>query len=169
MWADSTQINAVTKTSSRVGLTFNHALTKIIVNLTAGNGLQESDITGSTVTLHAMKTIAINNGVAQMTTGESPHYDASSLADITMGSGATSHAAIMVPQSIAAASAFITVTTSGSHAVTYSLADAKTFLPGKVYIYNLRVDMAAITLQSTEINDWVDGDDSHPTAGTVEI
>ena len=144
----SNNITAQAKTADAVGLTFNHVLTKIIVNLTAGTGVEASDITGCTVTLSAKKTATISNGIAGT---------ASDDATITMGTGAN-NAAIIVPQSYAANANFITVTTAGNHAKTFQLSAAKDFDAGKVYTYNLTVNMAEITLQSTTITNWTSED-----------
>ena len=145
----ATPIAAQSKTSDPVGLTFNHALTKIIVNLTAGTGMIDSDIAACTVTLSAKKTATISSGACSAASGDA--------ATITMGQG-SGQAAIIVPQSYDANANFITVTTAGSHAVTFKLAAAKTFTAGRVYTYNLTLSMAALTLQSTTISNWTSED-----------
>ena len=141
----ATPIAAQAKQSAAVGLTFNHALTKIVVNLTAGTGMSDSDIAGCTVTLSAKKTATISSGVWSAATGDA--------ATITMGTG-SGVAAIIVPQDYAANANFITVTTAGSHSVTFKLAAEKTFTAGHVYTYNLTLGMASLTLQSTTITNW---------------
>jgi hypothetical protein len=145
----SNNITAQVKQAGAVGLTFNHALTKIIVNLTAGTGVTADDIAACTVTLSAKKTAAITSGVAGDASGDA--------ATITMGTGAN-NAAIIVPQSYAADANFITVTTAGNHAKTFQLSTAKEFTAGKVYTYNLTVNMAEITMQSTTISEWTPED-----------
>lgn len=166
----ATPISDQNKQTTAVGLTFNHALTKIIVNLTAAEngGLQAADLAGCTVTLHAKKNVAISNGIP--TLYENVYSVGGGVADIKMGTGAN-NAAIIVPQNITAGAGydFITVTTAGGHAVTYKLTANKVFEHGTVYTYNLTVSTAALVLQSTTINDWVDGDNENPTAGTIEI
>ena len=144
----SNNITAQVKTDAKVGLEFNHALTKIIVNLTAGTGVEESDIAACTVTLSAKKTVTISEGVAG-TEANSASADAT----ITMGTGAN-NAAIIVPQSYAANANFITVTTAGDHSKTFQLTAGKTFYAGKCYTYNLTVNMSEITLESTTITNW---------------
>ena len=144
----SNNITAQAKQAGAVGLTFNHALTKIIVNLTAGTGVVASDINNCTVTLSAKKTVTISEGVAGTEANS-----ATDAATITMGQGAN-NAAIIVPQEYAANADFITVTTAGNHSVTFKLTGGKTFDAGKVYTYNLTVNMSEITLQSTTISVW---------------
>ena len=99
----STPIADQAKQSAAVGLTFKHALTKIIVNLTAGTGMSDTDIAACTVTLSAKKTVGISNG--QVPETPVPSGDA---ATITMGTG-SGVAAIIVPQTIAASTNFITI------------------------------------------------------------
>ena len=142
----SNNVTAQAKQSTAVGLTFNHALTKIIVNLTAGTGVESSDIAGCTVKVNAKKSANISSGQWTSATDDAA-------VDITMGAGAN-NAAIIVPQVYAAEANFITVTTAGNHSVTFKLADGKTFEAGKCYTYNLTVNMSEITLESTSITNW---------------
>lgn len=171
MYATNIPEQAKTENNAAVALTFNHALTKIIVNLTAAanGGLQASDITGCTVTLSVNKTATIDHGVATLNTGV---YNSSVPATITMGTGA-SNAAIIVPQNITASAEskvnFITVTTAGGHAVTYQLAANTTFAAGHAYTYNLSVGMKAITLQSSSITDWTVETAVDATGNPLEI
>ena len=158
----ATPIAAQAKQAGAVGLTFNHALTKIIVNLTAGTGVEESDIAACTVTLSAKKTAAITSGVAGTAS------TASDAATITAGLGAN-NAAIIVPQEYAANADFITVTTAGNHSKTFQLSAEKSFEAGKVYTYNLTVNMSEITLQSTTITDWEKGNGDNGESDNVTI
>jgi len=154
----ATPIAAQAKQAGAVCLTFKHALTKIIVNLTAGTGVVASDITGCTVKVNAKKSANISSGQWTSATDDAA-------VDITMGIGAN-NAAIIVPQSYTANANFITVTTAGNHSVTFKLADGKTFDAGKCYTYNLTVNMSEITLESTTISNW---DNQTAIPGSVEI
>ena len=163
MYATNIPTQAKTANNAAVGLTFNHALTKIIVNLLAknGGGLSADDIAGCTITLHAKKTATIVKGVVTPIKENevATDYTTSAASTITMGTGAAV-AAIIVPQLYdydAVALDFITITTAGGHAITYQLTADKLFEPGKVYTYNLSVSMQAIELQSTTITNWVEG------------
>ena len=142
----SNNITAQAKQAGAVGLTFNHALTKIIVSLTAGTGVESSDIAGCTVKVKAKKSANISSGQWTSATDDAA-------VDITMGTGAN-NAAIIVPQVYAANANFITVTTAGDHSKTFQLTAGKTFYAGKVYTYNLTVNMSEITLESTTITNW---------------
>lgn len=168
----ATPIPAQAKAAS-VGLTFNHALTKIIVNLTKGSGMSNDDIAACTVTLHAKKTAAIANGVAGV---------ASEDAEITAGTGTEvadyegvktyGVAAIIVPQTIDGSSTpvnFITITTSGNHSVTYQLAAEKAFAAGNVYTFNFEVGISGIVLQSTQITDWINETGNTINGGSLTL
>ena len=160
----STPITGQTKQSAAVELTFHHALTKIIVNLTPGSGMTNDDVAACTVKLYAKKTVAIASGVADPT-------NASAGATITAGTGTEvadnsgvktyGVAAIIVPQTITVGTDpvtpvnFITVTTAGGHSVTYKLGETKAFAAGNVYTYNFTVGISGLVLQSTQIIDWV--------------
>ena len=160
----STPIADQAKQSAAVGLTFNHALTKIIVNLTKGTGMSDADIAACTVTLSAKKTATITEGnFAGLTASDA------AAVTITAGTGANT-AAIIVPQTIDASTDFITITTSGSHSVSYSLPAEKTFAAGSVYTYNFTLGMSGITLQSTTITGWDStGDGKTIDGGTLTL
>ena len=160
----ATPITSQTKQSDAVALTFNHALTKIVVTLTKGTGMTDDDIAACEVTLNAKKTAAISGGdFASLTASD----DAA--VTITAGTGANT-AAIIVPQTIAASTNFITITTSGSHSVSYPLPAEKTFAAGSVYTYSFTVGISGITLQSTTITGWNStGDGKTIDGGTLTI
>lgn len=160
----SATISNQSKTTSTLGFTFNHALTKIVVKLTPGDGMTTEDIAAAAITLHAKKTATISNGAVTAATDDAA-------VDINMGVGSDATngiAAIIVPQTIAAESNFITVA-SGGHSVIYKLAAEKTFAAGSVYTYSLKVGMAGITLESTTITNWTDGGEVDATGNPLEI
>lgn len=162
----ATPITGQSQTTSAVGFTFKHALTKIVVKLTKGSNLPQDDFNSCTVTLSANTTAAINSGVAGT---------ANTAGNITMGTGVSSStaatfslAAIIVPQTIASGQNFINIKI-GNDTGYLQLNSNVTFDPGKVYTYELTVYSSVITLQSTTITDWVDGDNGNPTTGTVTV
>lgn len=151
------------KSAGTIGLTFNHALTKIIVKLSPSSGMTAEAVAACTVTLHAKKTVAIANGVAGEVSGD--------VTEITVGTGSDATngiAAIIVPQTLAASANFITVT-SGGNSATYQLSAATTFAAGSVYTYSLAVGMNGVTLQSASITDWTDGGTVNATGSPLTI
>jgi len=161
MYATNIPTQAKTTNNAAVGLTFNHALTKIVVNLSAASngGFDPSDIAGCTITLHAKKTATIVKGVVTpiKVSEVVTDYNTSAPSTITMGTG-SGVAAVIVPQLYSSTPTnFITITTAGGHSVSYRLTTSKLFEAGKVYTYNLSVGAQEINLQSTTITNWVEG------------
>lgn len=135
-------------------LTFNHALSKIIVEIQPGAGVTAANIT-SLVTAVKIKntkptaTFSIANGAVGAIT------KSGDITDINItGTGAINEG-IIVPQEVAAG-AFITVTYNGND-YPYSLTAPKTFNPGEQYTYTLTLNASGISLKSLEINDWDEG------------
>lgn len=166
MYSDELTGTNVGSSSTTQGFTFTHALTKIIVKLAPGAGMDATAIAACTVTLHAKKTATIAAGVVSAATGD--------VANITMGTGSDATngiAAIIVPQTIDGSSTpqgFITVT-SGGNSATYQLSAETTFAAGTVYTYKLAVGLDGITLQSTSINNWTGTDEVDATANPLTI
>ena len=148
----ATKLTNKAKGSSHA-LTFNHALTKIIVNLQAGNGVTDSDLT-THVTALKLKSLkptagfAISGGAVGTITASGIAADVDILGTTKPGN----HCAIIVPQQ-KTSGAFIEVTYKGN-TYTYSLASNTTFEKGKVYTYNITVNATGISLSSNSINNW---------------
>jgi len=133
-------------------LSFRHALAKIVVNLSAGNGVSDSDLTSyvTAVKLKSLKptaTFSISGGAVGSITATGTAADVS----IKGSTVTSSHNAIIVPQ--AKSGAFIEVTYNGN-TYTYSLPSSTTFSPGYVYTYNISVNSAGISLSTTSITGW---------------
>ena len=173
----ATHITGQSKTNDVIGLSFHHALSKIIINLNPGVGMLQADIDECTVEIHAKKSTAWTaNNFATLTSSSAT----GSVVKIKAGVGDT-NAAIIVPQVIDGSSTaqdFITVTTAHTplneadallHQKTYKLSTERTFEPGKVYTFTLTVNMDSIELQSATISNWTDGDNGHPTEGSIII
>ena len=134
-------------------LTFRHALAKIMVLLSAGNGVNKSDLQSyvSAVKLKSLKptaTFSISGGAVGTITANGTAADVS-----INGSGVTSaHSAIIVPQTHDAG-AFIEIIYNGN-TYTYSLPSSTTFSSGYVYTYNITVNSAGISLSTTSITGW---------------
>lgn len=147
--------NEAKKTTGTHALTFNHALSKIIVTLAAGNGVTADDIAGKVTAVKINNTkptaeFTITNGAPGAITASGTAADI----DIT-GATKADHAGIIVPQEVAAGE-FITVTYNGNN-YTYLLAAATTFEAGKVYTYALTLSTAGISLSSASITNWTEG------------
>ena len=144
-------------------LTFNHALSKIIVNIEAGTGVTAANITSLVSAVKIKNTVlnaslAISGGTITATKGTGSATDI----DIT-GSG-TSNIGIIVPQTVAANTEFITVTYN-NNSYTYKLPTETTFSAGNSYTFTLTLNAASISLKSASINPWT----NHESAGSEDI
>lgn len=139
-------------------LMFNHALTKIVVNIEPGDGMTNVDIT----TYPAVTAVKINGTVlsAQLSISggaiTASKTATGSPADINITGTSLSNIGIIVPQTVPAGE-FITIIYN-SETYTYSLPSAKTFHAGRVYTYTLTLNARELDLIETEITDWMSGD-----------
>ena len=134
-------------------LTFKHALSKIIVTITKGNGVSDADISGKVTAVKINNTkptagFTISGGAVGTITASGTAADI----DIT-GTTKANHTGIIVPQQVAAGT-FITVTYNNAD-YTYAIpSGGKTFDAGKAYTYALTLSAAGISLSSASITDW---------------
>jgi hypothetical protein len=138
------------KTSS-VPLTFRHALSKVVINLTAGTGLTDEDLSNCAVAVKACRSVDITNGVADAST-------ASDIDWIPIGTGAAT-AGIIVPQTIDGSitpQPFVRVSLAGRDYF-YKFTICKTFAERMKYTYTLTVNHGGeISLIKAEITDWME-------------
>jgi hypothetical protein len=143
----------VAKTSSAIGMTFYHLLSKIQIAVRAGNGLEATDIKGVTITgVRPEAVVSLDKSTAPAATTVAA---AGTATDITVGADVSEtfdapvfNDAIIVPQTLTAGTAFITVHLAGGD-LTYRLPTTTVFASGKKYIYRLTANLNGITLSST--------------------
>lgn len=160
------------KTAGDVSLVFKHKLSKVIVKLQKGAGLNASDIDGATV--------KITNTIRQCTiasvgkSGMGPVAVSSSEAasPITVGTWNSSTtpngiAAIVVPQEVSASSQLFEVELTNNATYKYIIPSTGnvTFSPEKVYTYTLTLTTAGINVTSS-ITNWTDDSSNLPDSGT---
>lgn len=151
--------NPVARQTSAVGLTFTHLLTKIDVNLTAGDGFAASDMNNAVVSILNTKPTT-TFGVQSTTVGEA----SGTAAPIVAGTGAAT-SAIIVPQTVAASANFIQVAVGGGNYI-YKLTADKTFAAKTKYTYSITVNKTGLILTSTSVTDWLEGGS---TSGNAEL
>ena len=135
-------------------LWFNHALSKIVVNITTNTG----KALPTTVKLLAKKTTLMT---WTWTDGSDFAVPAEAMGDpttITMGMTSNgpdgvSGGAVIPPQTIAAGAAFISFTVTGLGPMIYPLPATTTFASGKRYTYKIKVNDVGIDV-STNVSDW---------------
>jgi hypothetical protein len=147
----------VARTLNAVPLTFYHLLSKLQVAIVAGNGLTAADIAGVTVggTLlearFVLEKITAPNAVTVNIGGTATGISISS--DVSTDFTAPQYNdAIIVPQTLAAGTAFITVHTLHGDLV-YNLPGNVTFESGKRYAYQITAHLTGLALTSS-ITDW---------------
>jgi len=161
----------VAKTTSTVNLSFNHLLSKLQVAVKAGDGLTDADIEGITIggTKLEMEFFLARTGPL---VSYGPPVDAST-SPIVIGADVSTNFVndlkyndvIIVPQTLAKNTAFITVHLAGGSDLNYRLPAETTFQSGKIYKYQLTANLLELSL-TTSIEDWepVGGD---PVSGNA--
>ena len=148
--------NPVTRTSSSVNISFNHKLTKIDFNITAGDGFTATDLQGAKVTIvNTLPTAKVDLKTGTVAAAEG---DATDIIATTFAADATTFtgSAIMIPQAVAAGK-FITLTMSNGKTLSYKLTAEKTFAGGTKYVCNIVANMESLDMTST-IVDWNTGE-----------
>jgi len=162
----------VARTASPILLTFYHLLSKIQVAIMPGEGLTVADIAGISIggtRLQAQFTLA--KAGAPDAVAITP---AGAVAPITMGADVSTNLttniayndAIIVPQTIASGTVFITVRLSDETNLNYRLPAVTTFESGRKYGYLITANSSGLILTST-IEDWIPAGDT-PGEATME-
>lgn len=164
----------VAKTASAVQLTFYHMLSKVRIAIAPGEN--NPDFTGATVKILGTKTSAAftPSKTADMTsqTARAGMVAATgSAADITVGNEASSadftatlnyNDAVVVPQTVASGTTFLQVSLTSGEVMTYELPAPLTLESGKMYTYEVTVNLPTGLVVTSTVTDWDD-------AGTTPV
>lgn len=148
------------KAAGEIKLQFEHQLSKVIVKLQAGNGVEESALTGADVKIVNTKPKASFTALSQ--TGPATISATGDVADITIGKWLGSDiAAIIVPQTVSKGDALFKVNLTNGGKYTYLIPNEVsdndvTFSAKTVVTYTLTLTTAGIDVKS-EIKDWNTG------------
>lgn len=151
--ADHTRTTGPVDANGRQIMTFQHALSKIVVEITTNTG----KTLPATVKLLAKRTTKMT-----WSTGSDFSVQAEATGDasyITMGLNddgtgtKVSGGAIIPPQTIAAGTSFISFTVADLGPMIYPLPASTSFTSGKRYTYKIKVNNVGITA-TTDIDDW---------------
>ena len=145
-----TAANPVIRTTAAVPMTFTHLLTKVDVNLTAGDGFTDTQMADAVVSILGTKpttTFNVQDDIVGAASGDAT--------TITAGTGAA-NSAIIVPQTIVAGASFIKVTVGGGDYI-YKMGADTDFDSKKCYTFNITVNKTGLVLTVTTITDWVNG------------
>ena len=137
-------------------MTFTHLLTKINVNLTAGDGFTQAEMANAEVSILGIKpttTFGVQGTAVTEGSGDATN--------IAAGAGAST-SAIIVPQTVMAGN-FIKITIGGGDYY-YALTANKFFASQTLYTYNLTVNKTGLVLTTTQITAWADGGEADGNA-----
>lgn len=160
--------NPVARTASSIALQFKHCLSKININISAGDGVSENDLQDATVTIYTRTNDAtFNVQTGEVTAVESQGQAASPFVSlgaltVTEDEGPIGMSGIIIPQEIPAGSRFIMISTTNGQTTTnyaYSLPTNENVIKyeaGKAYTYNITVKKSGLTIDNTTITDWDD-------------
>lgn len=145
---------------TEVSLDFKHVLSKITVNLIAGDGFVKDELTNGTVTLNNLvKEGTINIADGTTTAGSTATGDVSTAKLSTPNTVdgkdvAASYEAFIMPQTftVSGKKTLITVTLDGKK-YEAELNAEKVFVGGEHYVYNITLSKAGLTFSAT-VSDW---------------
>ena len=154
------------KKGNTVQLPFAHQLSKVIVKLVQGNGLNTNDLDGATVQILNTYTKCSIGSLSKAGIGAiAPSSNGADKKSITVGTWPSSSsegiAAIVIPQTVQVGTPLFQVSLTNGANYVYTIPStgaAVTFLSGNVYTYTLTVKTAAIDVTST-ITNWNPGRD----------
>ncbi len=148
MTASSTNVS---RSSDAVSLEFYHKLSNIVINITPGSGLSESDFAGLTVTLSGTDTKAKYNLVSNQITLDGE------VADITLNTAADGLSAegIVIPQTLSGVKLSFSTTSYGTFEA--SITSTAEFEIGNQYVYNVTVNTGGLTISNASIYSWTGG------------
>ena len=159
LWAKR---EAVTPSPSSVQLLFQHRMSCVVVTLEKGAGFAEGEFESlsQSVLINNVKRSALIN----LATGEVTATGAVSARSTVPAAYENGFRAIVVPQTVSAASSLFSITLGGT-AYTYSEGSAFTYVAGKQHNFAVTVDKKAdggydVTIQTT-ISAWTNDNSSH--------
>lgn len=159
--------NPVSKTSGTVQLTFKHCLSKININISAGDGIDPVDLQDATVTILNTTTGGTFNVQTGAVTDNGVQAAATPIIagtlEVREDTGVQGISAIIVPQTVSAGRQFISIRYGGDQQTPatelfYTLPQAASvdFAAGYSYTFNITAKKSGLTLDGSTITDWQD-------------
>lgn len=169
VWGMAAAVTYATASTSSITIPLKHKLSKVNINIAPGTGMTLTKLANARIKLNGV----ILDGTVNFTTGAVTTSgtttssviltsSASTSATTTFTSGTTNYtactsSAVIIPQTIAASTSFITVElwdgTNYTTAYNVKTTATTTFAAEKVYTYNIIVNSQGLTLTTT-IADW---------------
>lgn len=174
VWGKKANVAAPTTASTKQEITMDHMLSKVNINIAAGDGVNFSSLAGAKIYLNGVKllgTVDLTTGAVTLRTGT----NAASKVTLTTSTSTTgkladtttdcyTSSAVIIPQDIAAADDFIEIELSNGSTYKYKTTAPTTFAAKTKYTYDIKLSVAGIQLTTT-ISDWTTGS---TTSGTAE-
>ena len=167
--------NPVARTKENVNVTFKHLLSKVQVTLEPGDGLTAVDFKGATLSILGTKpttSLTLKTGDISTASGEATPIIAAKYPTNVPPTSLTA-SAIVVPQTIAKGTQFMQVHLASGGDLFYTIPDgeldlALTLESGKIYKYEIKVNLSGLTVTST-IADWETIGEGDPVEGTATM
>lgn len=163
--------NPVANTNSLVGMTFSHKMAKVVINITAGQGI--TDLTGIDVKLSCVLNAAVTTDanydmVVEATTGEAIQTGTVTVNNAEQVNGQTSvtMSAVLPPQLLVHDNTFITIT-RGDVTYVYKPTTDITFLSCSLNTFYITMEEYRLIISGT-ITPWYNGEgDEFLLTGTI--
>ena len=142
--------NPAERTRDAVPLAFSHLLTKATGNLKQGNG--QPDLEGAVVKLKgALPTTTLTTSTGNISEAKG------TATDITVMKASANDdrgSAVIIPQTLSGEFFEVTLKDGGVLRAKINFQETITFMSGNVYKYEITVNLTALAVFSSAINDW---------------
>lgn len=153
------------KSNPQVSLNFSHVMSKVVFDITLGDGMDENnpaDITAMNITgMPASATLHLNDGTT--TSGDAAPFDALLEANPSTDAQAT-FSALVPPQAESEYAGRSIVITVGGNKFTGTIPDATAFAPNTMYTFPVTVQHKRVTVDKPAITDWITSNGGSSTA-----
>ena len=174
VWGKLADRSAPTTAGTKQEIIMDHMLSKVNINIAAGDGVNFSSLAGAKIYLNGVKllgTVDLTTGAVTLRTGT----NAASKVTLTTSTSTTgkladtttdcyTSSAVIIPQEIAAADDFIEIELNNGSTYKYKTTATTTFAAKTKYTFDITLSVAGIQLTTT-VNNWTDGG---TTPGTAE-
>jgi len=138
------------KSNPAVGLTFRHALSRIVLNMEKGTGVTDVELAGMKVTFTGMPT------TADFKLADGTFDNRGNVMAINPKGSGTSYQALLIPQEANEFRGRTMTFTFNGETFNYTIPDndAHAYKSGKEYTYEITVNRTGVTVGTPDINDW---------------
>jgi hypothetical protein len=145
----------ITNTSGNVKFTFNHILSKIVINTIPSGSLDNNDLHDMNITINNIS----NEGTLYLLDGRIEHSHQKSSIKMKTAANGSSSEAIVFPGSTSEISFTVELTNGNIYSANFH--QQQQLVSGHIHTYNITITQTGISLSPLEIEDWVLVD-NHP-------